>query len=119
MAKNFYIGIPNDHIKYCLANFVINKQVPIWDKNNFYKYRKMSPTLKIWLFLESDFFVFQIYRMSKYKINQLVVTTINISIFSMDQLFNKKCPSKIYFLQTNKEYFKYVYVVKITQIPIE
>lgn len=33
MAKKIYIDTLNNHINQCLANFVINEQLPPWDKS--------------------------------------------------------------------------------------
>lgn len=41
MTKKIYIGKSNDRINQCLAEFVINKQLLILDKNKLYKYKKI------------------------------------------------------------------------------
>lgn len=46
MAKKIYMDTLNGHINQCLANFVINKQLLAWDKNDFFDYKLMYPTLK-------------------------------------------------------------------------
>ena len=46
MAKRIYMGKPSGHINQRLANLVINEQLPIWDKNNLCKYKKMYQTSK-------------------------------------------------------------------------
>ena len=52
MTKQIYIGRPGGHVNQRLANLVINEQLPIWDKNDLRKYKKMYPTLKAWILLE-------------------------------------------------------------------
>ena len=46
MAKEIYMGTPNGHVNQRLANLVIDEQLPIWDKNDLRKYKKMYPTSK-------------------------------------------------------------------------
>ena len=46
--KNLY-GRPSEHVNQRLANLVIDEQLPIWDKNNLRKYKKIYPTSKIWV----------------------------------------------------------------------
>lgn len=46
MAKRIYIGKPSGYINQYLANLIIDKQLPIWDKNNFRKYKKLYQTSK-------------------------------------------------------------------------
>lgn len=46
MAKKIYISIPSDNINQCLANLIMNEQFPAWDKNDFYKYKKIYPISK-------------------------------------------------------------------------
>ena len=48
MAKKIYMGRPSDHI-------VINKQLPIWDKNKFCTYKKIYLMSKALIFLKSKF----------------------------------------------------------------
>ena len=55
MTKRIYIGRPGGHINQCLANLIIDEQLPIWDKNNLRKYKKMYPTSKAWVLLELEF----------------------------------------------------------------
>ena len=49
------MGRPSGHVNQRLANLVIDEQLLIWNKNNLYKYKKMYPTSKAWVFLESEF----------------------------------------------------------------
>lgn len=46
MTKRVYIDKPNGYVSQRLTNFIINNQILVWDKNNFYKYRKMYLTSK-------------------------------------------------------------------------
>ena len=46
------MGRPSGHVNQCLANLVIDEQLPIWNENNLYKYKKMYPILKAWVLLE-------------------------------------------------------------------
>ena len=55
IAKGIYMGRPIGHINQRLANLVIDEQLPIWDKNDLRKYKKMYPTSKAWVLLESEF----------------------------------------------------------------
>lgn len=55
MTKGIYIGKPSGHVNQCLANFVIDKLLLIWDENNLYKYKKIYLTSKEWVILESEF----------------------------------------------------------------
>ena len=55
MAKKIYIGRPSGHVNQCLAKLVIDEQLPIWDKNNLRKYKKIYPTSKALILLESKF----------------------------------------------------------------
>ena len=55
MTKKIYMGRHGGYINQRLANFVINEQLPIWDKNNFYKYKKIYPTLNAWVLFKSEF----------------------------------------------------------------
>lgn len=52
MAKEIYMNIVNSHINQRLANFIIDKQLPVWDKIKLLKYKSMYPILKIWIPLE-------------------------------------------------------------------
>lgn len=56
IAKKIYMSTSNDHINQRLVNLIINKQLLIWDKNNFHQYKKMYVMSKVWLF-ESNFAV--------------------------------------------------------------
>ena len=55
MAKGIYMDRPSGHVNQRLAKFVIDEQLPIWDKNNLRKYKKIYPTSKAWILLESEF----------------------------------------------------------------
>ena len=55
MAKGIYMGRPSGHVNQRLANLVIDEQLPIWDENDLRKYKKMYPTSKAWVLLESEF----------------------------------------------------------------
>lgn len=55
MAKKIYMGRPSSYINLCLANLIINKQFPIWNKNNLCKYKKIYPMSKTRLFFVSKF----------------------------------------------------------------
>ena len=55
MAKKIYIGRPSGHVNHRLANLVINKQLLIWDKNDFRKYKIIYSISKTWILLESVF----------------------------------------------------------------
>ncbi len=55
MTKRIYMGRPGGHVNQRLANLIINEQLPIWDKNDLRKYKKMYPTSKVWVLLESEF----------------------------------------------------------------
>ncbi len=55
MTKGIYMGRPGGHVNQRLANLVINEQLPIWDENDFRKYKKIYPTSKTWILLESEF----------------------------------------------------------------
>ena len=46
IAKKIYIDTLNGHINQRLANLVINKQLSIWDKNNFFHHKSMYPISK-------------------------------------------------------------------------
>lgn len=48
------MGRPDSHTNQRLANLVKNEQLPIWDKNNVYMYKKICSTLKRWVILESE-----------------------------------------------------------------
>lgn len=98
MAKKIYMDIPSSYINQHLANLIINEELPAQDKNNLRKFKKMYQTSKAQLFLESDFPLPQLDRMSKYKGNWQTVTPFNVSILSLDQLFIKKHLSKIFSL---------------------
>lgn len=52
IAKGIYMGRPNGPMNQYLANFVIDEQHPIWNKNDLFKYKTIYPMSKIWLFLE-------------------------------------------------------------------
>ena len=43
------------HVSQCQANLVIDEQLPIWDKNNLCKYRKIYLKSKTLIFLKSEF----------------------------------------------------------------
>ena len=34
------MGTFNNHVNQCLANFIIDEQLPIWNKNDFRMYKK-------------------------------------------------------------------------------
>ena len=55
MAKRIYIGKLSGHVNQRLANFVTEEQLPTWDENNLCKYKKIYPTSKAWILLESEF----------------------------------------------------------------
>ena len=55
MAKRIYMGRPSGHVNQRLANLVIDEQIPIWDKNNLHKYKKIYLISKTWICLESEF----------------------------------------------------------------
>ncbi len=55
ITKGIYIDRPGGHINQRLANLVIDEQLPIWDKNDLRKYKKIYPTSKAWIFLEFEF----------------------------------------------------------------
>ena len=55
MTKKIYMSKPDCHINQYLASLVIDKQLSIWNKNNFRKYKKIYPASKAWVFLESEF----------------------------------------------------------------
>lgn len=46
MAKKIYIDRVKSHLNEYLANLIIDKQLPIWDKNDFCSYKKMYPLPK-------------------------------------------------------------------------
>ena len=46
MTKGIYMGRTGGHVNQRLANLVIDEQLPIWDKNDLRKYKKMYPTSK-------------------------------------------------------------------------
>ena len=47
MAKKIYMSRPSGDVNQRLANFVIDEQLPIWDKNNLRIYKKIYPTSKV------------------------------------------------------------------------
>ena len=49
------MGKPSGHVNHRLANFVINEQLPIWDKNDFRIYKKIYLLSKAWILLQSKF----------------------------------------------------------------
>lgn len=55
MAKDIYIGRPGGHVNEHRDNLVINEQLLICDKKNLCKYKKIYPTSKVWILLESEF----------------------------------------------------------------
>ncbi|WP_375449258.1 hypothetical protein, partial [uncultured Nostoc sp.] len=55
MTKGIYMGRPGGHVNQRLANLVIDEQLPIWDENDLRKYKKIYPTSKAWILLESEF----------------------------------------------------------------
>ena len=55
MTKGIYMGRPGGHVNQRLASLVIDEQLPIWDKNDLRKYRKMYLSSKAWVLLESEF----------------------------------------------------------------
>lgn len=57
MTKEIYIDKLSGHINQRLANFVSDKQILTWDKNNLYKYKKIYPMSKTQIFFKFDFFV--------------------------------------------------------------
>ncbi len=48
------MGKPSGHVNQRLANLVIDEQLPAWDEKDLRKYKKMYPTSKAWILLESD-----------------------------------------------------------------
>ena len=52
MAKGIYMGIPNGHVNQCLANLVIDEQLPTWNKNDLLHYKSKYSTSKVWLLFE-------------------------------------------------------------------
>lgn len=55
ITQKIFLDKPNTHVNQYLANLVINKQLPIQDKHNFRKYKKIYQTLKVWIFFKSKF----------------------------------------------------------------
>lgn len=55
MTKRFYISRLSGYINQQLANFIINNQLSIQNKNNLCKYKKMYLILKIQVLLKSEF----------------------------------------------------------------
>lgn len=73
MVKKIYMGKSNGHVNQRLANRIIDKQLPTWDKTNLYKYIMIYPILKAWIFLESDSHVLQQFTLSiKAKFNLII-----------------------------------------------
>ena len=46
IAKGIYMGQPSSHVNQRLANFIIEKQLPTWDKNDLRNYKTMYLTSK-------------------------------------------------------------------------
>ena len=55
MTKGIYMGKPGGYVNQRLANLVIDEQLPIWDKNDLRKSKKIYLMSKAWVFLESEF----------------------------------------------------------------
>lgn len=55
MIKKIYINRLGGHVNQYLANLVINKQIPNWDKNNLCKYKKIYSSSKAWVLLKFEF----------------------------------------------------------------
>lgn len=55
MTRRFYIGRLGGYINQQLANFIINNQLSIQNKNNLCKYKKMYLILKIQILLKFEF----------------------------------------------------------------
>ena len=56
LARKIYMGSPSDHVNQRLVNLIIDEQLPIWDENNLRKYKKIYPSSKTWILLESEFY---------------------------------------------------------------
>ena len=52
LAKRIYMGQLSGYVNQHLANFIINKQLPIWDNNDFCNYKMIYPASKAQQFLE-------------------------------------------------------------------
>lgn len=98
MVKKIYMNIPSSYVNQHFANLIINEELPVQDKNDLRKFKKMYETSKAWLFLESDFPLPELDRKSRYKDNWQTVTSFDVSILFLDQSFIKKHLSKIFFL---------------------
>lgn len=47
ITKKIYMNKLGDNVNQHLVNFVIDEQLPIWDKNHLHKYKKIYLILKI------------------------------------------------------------------------
>lgn len=56
IIQKIYLTKLNSHINEHLANFIMDKQFLIWDKNNLHKYKKIYLTSKAQLFLNPTVF---------------------------------------------------------------
>ncbi len=52
MAKKIYLSKLYSYLNQRLANLIINKQFLAYEKNIFYKYKKMYLISKVWIFFE-------------------------------------------------------------------
>lgn len=68
IIKTINMDIFNYHINECLANVIINKQLPIRNKNNLCKLKKMYLMLKVLLF-RFQFAIAKPDKIAKYKDN--------------------------------------------------
>lgn len=57
MTKRIYMDKLNGNMNQRLVNFINNKQLSTWDKNNFYKHKKRYPILKVWILFEFNSFM--------------------------------------------------------------
>lgn len=73
MAQRIYVSKPNSHVNQHLVNLVINKQLPIWNKNNFCNYKTIYLALKAWppLELQEFFMPYQLTPSVKEKVNPI------------------------------------------------
>ena len=81
------MSIPSDHVNQRLANLIIHKQLPVWDKKELRMYKKMYLTSKALLFQKYDFSIPQPHRMFRYRSNWPAVTPVNLTILSLDRSF--------------------------------
>lgn len=52
MAKEIYLSILNGHMNQWFANFVMDEQLPVWDKIELKEHKYMYLTSKTWVLLE-------------------------------------------------------------------